>query len=215
MILIIKSTHSLSTILITDRSNGWWATPNSSPFSLIIRMIRAQFTHSHDNEYNRFKREGFMMEYSSDPTDQLSHSLFSTQWSDFNTPSLTIPFVSLIHPILSCYEGQVAIRFNPYESLSYQHSSLLSSLWLWDITIVSDYPLWYISIPLHHSPSTNTSSEDIAWVTILPYAHTLVLDVATKTVCIYTSNKNLTLTWRLNRVREGKGVLTETNSTGW
>ena len=100
MILIIKSTHSLSTIL-TDRSSGWWATPNPSPFSLIIRMIRTQFTHSHDNEYNRFKREGFMIEHSSDPTDQLSQSLFSTQWSDFNTPSLTIPFVSLIHPILS------------------------------------------------------------------------------------------------------------------
>ena len=101
MILIIKSTHSLSTILITDRSSGWWATPNSSPFSLIIRMIRTQFIHSHDNEYNRFKREGFMIEHSSDPTDQLSQSLFSTEWSDFNSPSLTIPFVSLIHPILS------------------------------------------------------------------------------------------------------------------
>ena len=100
MILIIKSNHSLS-ILLTDRSSGWWATPNSSPFSLIIRMIRTQFIHSHDNEYNRFKREGFMMEHSSDPTDQLSLSLFSTQWSDFNTPSLTIPFLSLIHPILS------------------------------------------------------------------------------------------------------------------
>ena len=100
MILIIKSTHSLSTLL-TDRSSGWWATPNPSPFSLIIRMIRTQFPHSHDNEYNRFKREGFIMEHSSDPTDQLSQSLFSTQWSDFNTPSLTIPFVSLIHPILS------------------------------------------------------------------------------------------------------------------
>ena len=100
MILIIKSTHSLSTIL-TDRSSGWWATPNSSPFSFIIRMIRTQFIHSHDNEYNRFKREGFMMEHSSDPTDQLSQSLFSTQWSDFNTSSLTIPFVSLLHPIIS------------------------------------------------------------------------------------------------------------------
>ena len=99
MILIIKSTHSLS--ILTDRFSGWWATPNSSPFSLIIRMIRTQLPHSHDNEYNRFKREGFMMEHSSDPTDQLSQSLFSTQWSDFNTPSLTIPFVSLIHPILS------------------------------------------------------------------------------------------------------------------
>ena len=100
MILIIKSTHSLS-ILLTDRSSGWWATPNSSPFSLTIRMIRTQFIHSHDNEYNRFKREGFVMEHSSDPTDQLSQSLFSTQWSDLNTPSLTIPFVSLLHPIIS------------------------------------------------------------------------------------------------------------------
>ena len=100
MILIIKSTHSLS-ILLTDRSSGWWATPNSSPFSLTIRMIRTQFIHSHDNEYNRFKREGFVIEHSSDPTDQLSQWLFSTQWSDFNTPSLTIPFVSLIHPIPS------------------------------------------------------------------------------------------------------------------
>ena len=104
MILIIKSTHSLSTIL-TDRSSGWWATPWVSihlhSHSLIIRIIRTQFIHSHDNEYNRFKREGFMMEHSSDPTDQLSQSLFSTQWSDFNTPSLTIPFVSLIHLIFS------------------------------------------------------------------------------------------------------------------
>ena len=64
-------------------------------------MIRTQFVHSHDNEYNRFKREGVMMEHSSGPIDQLSQSLFSTQGSDLNTPSLTIPFVSLIHPILS------------------------------------------------------------------------------------------------------------------
>ena len=103
MIVIIKSTYSLSTIL-TDRSSGWWATPSVTihlhSHSHIIRMIRTQFIHSHDNEYNRFKREGFMMN-TSDPTDQLSQSLFSTQWSDFNTPSLTIPFLSLIHPILS------------------------------------------------------------------------------------------------------------------
>ena len=89
MILIIKSNHSPSTLL-TDRSSGWWATPNSSPFSHIIRMIRTQFIHSHDNEYNPFKREGIMMEHSSDPTDQLSQSLFSTQWSDLNNPSLLL-----------------------------------------------------------------------------------------------------------------------------
>ena len=94
MIVIIESTHSLSTILITDRSSGWWATPNSFPFSLIIRMIRTQFIHSHDNEYNRFKREEFMIEHSSDLTDQLSlhhhHSSLSTQWSDLNNPSLLL-----------------------------------------------------------------------------------------------------------------------------
>ena len=102
MILIIKSTLSINN---THRSIQWLMSytisNNPSPFSLIIRMITTQFIHSHDNEYNRFKREGFMMEHSSDPTDQLSQSLFSTQWSDFNNPSLTIPFVSLIHPILS------------------------------------------------------------------------------------------------------------------
>ena len=84
--------------------------PNSKPLKekshpiknrSFCTIIRTQFLHSHDNEYNRFKREGFVIEHSSDPTDQLSQSLFSTQWSDFNTPSLTIPFVSLIHLIFS------------------------------------------------------------------------------------------------------------------
>ena len=136
MILIIKSTHSLS-ILLTDRSSGW-ATPNPSPFSLIIPMIRTQFIHSHNNEYNRFKREGFMIEHSSDPTDQLSLSLFSTQWSDLNNPSLTIPFVSLIHPILSLIVKDrllfVSIQTNlcPTNTLHYYH--LYD--WLWDITIL-------------------------------------------------------------------------------
>ena len=139
MILIIKSTHSLSTIL-TDRSSGWWATPNSSPFSLIIRMIRTQFIHSHDNEYNRFKREGFMMEHSSDPTDQLSQSLFSTQWSDFNTPSLTIPFVSLIHPILSLWRTD-------YYSFQSIRISVLPTLF---IVIIS------MTVRYHHTVSLST-----------------------------------------------------------
>ena len=142
MILIIKSTHSLSTIL-TDRSSGWWATPNSSPFSLIIRIIRTQFTHSHDNEYNRFKREGFMMEHSSDPTDQLSQSLFSTQWSDFNTPSLTIPFVSLIHPILSLVMKDRLLFVSIHTNLCPTNSLHCYHLydWLWDIIILFHYPL--------------------------------------------------------------------------
>ena len=143
MILIIKSTHSLSTTL-TDRSSGWWATPWVSihlhSHSLIIRMIRTQFIHSHDNEYNRFKREGFMIEHSSDPTDQLSQSLFSTQWSDLNTPSLTIPFLSLIHPILllwrtDCYSFQ-SIRI-----------SLLPTLF---IVIIS------MTVRYHHTVSLST-----------------------------------------------------------
>ena len=100
--------HSLS-INTHHRSIQWLMSytmsNNSSPFSLIIRMIRTQFKHNHDNEYNRFKREGFMMEHSSDPTDQLSlpyhHSSLSTEWTDLNNPSLTIPLVSLIHPLLS------------------------------------------------------------------------------------------------------------------
>ena len=141
MILIIKSTLSLS--ILTDRSSGWWATPNSSPFSHIIRMIRTQFIHSHDNEYNRFKREGFMM----------LNTLLILQINSLNHYSQHSEVISIPHPSLfhlshssisyslSCYQGQVAIRFNPYESLSYQHSSLLSSLWLWDITILFHYPL--------------------------------------------------------------------------
>lgn len=101
MILIIKSTHSLSTIL-TDRSSGWWATPNPSPFSLTHYPNDQNTIHTQSWQWiQSIQKEGFMMEHSSDPTDQLSQSLFSTQWSDFNTPSLTIPFVSLIHPILS------------------------------------------------------------------------------------------------------------------
>ena len=74
--------HSLS-INNTHRSIQWLISYtmsiNPSPFSLIIRIIRTQFIHSHDNEYNRFKREGVMMEHSSHPTDQFSQSLFSTQ----------------------------------------------------------------------------------------------------------------------------------------
>ena len=77
--------HSLS-INTPHRSIQWlmsYTMSNNSihlhSHSLIIRMIRTQFIHSHDNEYNRFKREGFIMEHSSDPTDQLSQSLFSTQ----------------------------------------------------------------------------------------------------------------------------------------
>ena len=72
-------------------------------------------------------------------------------------------------------------------------------------------------IYLYSSPSTNTLSEYTASIaiTLLLNALTLVLDVARKIVGIYPSNKNLTLTWRLNRVREGKGVLTKWDSTGW
>ena len=86
MTVIIKATHSLS-ILITDRSSGWWATPNSSPFSLIIRMIRTQVIHSHDNEYNRFKREAFM----------LLNSLRILQINSLNHYSQHSEVISILH----------------------------------------------------------------------------------------------------------------------
>ena len=99
MILIIKSTHSLSTIL-TDRSSGWWAT----------QWVTVQFisilTHSLSEwlEHNSYtvmtmntidsKEKHSWYEHSSDLTDQLSlhhhHSSLSTQWSDLNNPSLLL-----------------------------------------------------------------------------------------------------------------------------
>ena len=128
MILIIKSTLSLS--ILTDQSVvDELHLIHLHSHSLLIRMIRTQFIHSHDNEYNRFKREGFMMN-SSGPTDQLSIIILNTvKWFQYSISHYSI---CLTHPshTLSCCEGQIAIRFNPYESLSYQHSSLLSSLWL-------------------------------------------------------------------------------------
>ena len=44
MILIIKSTHSLSTILITDRSSGWWATPSVTIQSILTHYPNDQNT---------------------------------------------------------------------------------------------------------------------------------------------------------------------------
>ena len=140
MIMIIKSTHSLS-MLITDRSSGWWATPNSSPFSLIIRMITTQFIQSwqwiQSIQKRRIHDGTLFWSYRS----TLSIIILNTvKWFEYSISHYSI---CLTHPshTLSCYEGQTAIRFNPYESLSYQHSSLLSSLWLWDITILFHYPL--------------------------------------------------------------------------
>ena len=143
MIVIIKSTHSLSTILITDRSSGWWATPNPSPFSL---------TH-YPNDQSTIPTQSWQWIQSIQKRSIHDRTLFGSYRSTLsiiilNTVkwfqySISHYSICLTHPshTLSCYEGQIAIRFNPYESLSYQHSSLLSSLWLWDITILFHYPL--------------------------------------------------------------------------
>ena len=145
MILIINSTHSLS-ILLTDRSSGWWAT----------QWITIQFisilTH-YPNDQNTIHTQSWQWIQSIQKRRTHDRTLF---WSYRSTLSIIILntvkwfqysishySICLTHPshTLSCYEGQIAIRFNPYESLSYQHSSLLSSLWLWDITILFHYPL--------------------------------------------------------------------------
>lgn len=142
MILIIKSTHSLSTIL-TDRSSGWWATPNPSPFSLTLNPNDQNTIHTQSWQWiqsiqkRRIHDGTLFWSYRS----TLSIIILNTvKWFQYSISHYSI---CLTHPshTLSCYEGQVAIRFNPYESLSYQHSSLLSSLWLWDITILFHYPL--------------------------------------------------------------------------
>ena len=142
MIVMIKSTHSLSTIL-TDRSSGWWATPNSSPFSLTHYPNDQNTIHTQSWQWiqsiqKRRIHDGTLF---SSYRSTLSIIILNTvKWIEYSIPHYSI---CLTHPshTLSCCEGQVAIRFNPYESLSYQHSSLLSSLWLWDITILFHYPL--------------------------------------------------------------------------
>ena len=126
MILIIISTHSLS-ILLTDRSSGWWATPNSSPFSL---------TH-YPNDQNTIHTQSWQWIQSIQKRRIHDGTLF---WSYRSTLSIIILntvkwfqysishySICLTHPshTLSCCKGQVAIRFNPYESLSYQLSSFI------------------------------------------------------------------------------------------
>ena len=143
MILIIKSTHSLSTILLTDRSSGCWATPNSSPFSLTHYPNDQNTIHTQSWQWiqsiqkRRIHDGTLFWSYRS----TLSIIILNTvKWFQYSIPHYSICLIDPSHT-LSCYEGQVAIRFNPDESLSYQHSSLLSSLWLWDITILFHYPL--------------------------------------------------------------------------
>ena len=142
MILIIKSTHSLS-ILITDRSSGWWATPNPSPFSLTHYLNDQNTIHTQSWQWiqsiqkRRIRDRTLFWSYRS----TLSIIILNTvKWFQYSISHYSICLTHLSHT-LSCCEGQIAIRFNPYESLSYQHSSLLSSLWLWDITILFHYPL--------------------------------------------------------------------------
>ena len=137
MIVIIIFTHSLS-ILITDRSSGWWATPNSSPFSPTHYPNDQNTIHTQSWQWiqsiqkRRIHDRTLFWSYRS----TLSIIILNTvKWFEYSISHYSI---CLTHPshTLSCCEGQIAIRFNPYESLSYQHSSLLSSLWLWDITIL-------------------------------------------------------------------------------
>ena len=146
MILIIKSTHSLS--ILTDRSSGWWATQWVTIQSISI------LTHSL-SEWSEHNCHTVMTMNTID-SKEMDSWCWTLFWSYRSTLSIIIlntvkwfqQSIShysncLTHPshTLSCYEGEVAIRFNPYESLSYQHSSLLSYLWLWDITILFHYPL--------------------------------------------------------------------------
>ena len=143
MILIIKSTHSLLTILLTDRSSGWLATPWVTIHLHSHRLsdqntIRTQWWQWIQSIQKRRIHDGTLFwSYRS----TLSIIILNTvKWFGYSIPHYSI---CLTHPshTLSCCEGQIAIRFDPYESLSYQHSSLLSSLWLWDITILFHYPL--------------------------------------------------------------------------
>ena len=128
-------------------------------------------------------------------------------WSPYPSPLSTPLSFSLL-----LYSSSFPSLFK----LSFSYTRFL----LLPITTSLSFPIPISSITLS---STNTSSEDIAWVTvtlllcfpIYIHTHTLVLDVATKTVRIYTSNKNLTSTWWLNGICGAKGVLTETDSTGW
>ena len=147
MILIIKSTHSLSTIL-TDRSSGWWATPSVTIQSISILTHSLSEWSEHNsytvmtmNTIDSKEKESWCRTLFWSYRSTLSLIILNTvKWFQYSIPHYSI---CLTHPshTLSCYEGQVAIRFNPYESLSSQHSSLLSSLWLWDIIILFHYPL--------------------------------------------------------------------------
>ena len=141
MILIIKSTHSLSTIL-TDRSSGWWATPNPSPFSFIIRMIRTQFIHSHDSEYNRFKREGIMM----------LNTLLILQINSLNHYSQHSEVISILHPSLfhlshSSIPYSLLLWRTDYYSFQSIRISVLPTLF---IVIIS------MTVRYHHTVSLST-----------------------------------------------------------
>ena len=143
MILIIKSTHSPS--ILTDRSSGWWATPwvtiHLHSHSLSEWSEHNSYTVMTMNTIDSKEMHSWCWTLFWSYRSTLSIIILNTvKWFQYSISHYSICLTDQPHT-LSCYEGQIAIRFNPYESLSYQLSSLLSSLWLWDITILFHYPL--------------------------------------------------------------------------
>ena len=148
MIVIIKSTHSLS-ILITDRFNGWWATQwiTIQSISILTDYPNDQYTIPTQSlqffmimNTDRFKREGFMMmKHSSDPRDQLSlhyHSQSLSQQNEviwiihlslFHLYHWSIPY-SLLLGRTDCYSFQsIGISVLPIhcETLFIVHKSMI------------------------------------------------------------------------------------------
>ena len=157
MILIIKSNHSLSTLL-TDRSSGWWATQwvTVQSISILTHSLSEWSEHSSHtvmtmNTIDSKERHSWWNTLLIVQINSLNHY---SQHSDLTSPSLTIPFVSLIHPILSLVMKNrllfVSIHRNfcPTNSL---HWSEWDWGWMWS---------WTIRVTIQHSFASSAVVDD-------------------------------------------------------
>ena len=146
MILIIKSTHSLSTLL-TDRSSDWWATQWVSihlhSHSLSQWSEHNSYTVMTMNTIDSKEKDSWWNTLLILEINSLFIITISTEWSDLNNPSLTIPFVSLINTILSVVRKDRLLFVSIHRNLCPTNTLHCSQIndWLWDITILFDYLL--------------------------------------------------------------------------